>query len=524
MPRAVIASGLAAVAALSLYLTTPTLEYGFVYDDHQNIVERIPAGELGWQDFLSTRHWGLGRHAVLLSYDLDRADPLQPRRFHRTNAILAATVSVLVVLTASGVGLPVLGATIAGLLFAAHPLQADAVASLAGRAELLAAICVLAALCLHVRGYPGGRAARIAAAVLFFIGLASKESAISLLPLLVAYDALLTDSSRRHELRATYIGYAIALAAWVVFVSANFADVSPILHVDNPIAHDPWYVRVPKASYVLGEYLRLALFPATQRLDYSYAVLEPTVATGMVAFTLWALAAVGALVLARRYPLAIFCTVWFPLCFVATGNVAFPIGTIMAERLAFLAVAGPCMLGGLAASRVAGDNRTRIVVALALAAVAVTGLGQRFRERASAWKDDVTYHSRAASESPRSAKAHYNLGLVHARAGDLALAAASFENACEIHPGFRAATIDLVKVQTQRDELARAAATYRDYLDSEPLDTDIIEAVVMLELNVGPHDATLLSAQKLVELDPADIERRLLLSRVEAALANRISP
>ena len=46
----------------------------------------------------------------------------------------------------------------------------------------------------------------------------------------------------------------------------------------------------------------------------------------------------------------------------------------------------------------------------------------------------------------------------------------------------------------------------------------------MLELSVGPHDATLLSAQKLVELDPADMKRRLLLGRVETALSTRINP
>ncbi len=524
MPRAVIASGLAAVAALSLYLTTPTLEYGFVYDDHQNIVEREPVWEQGWRDFLGARQWGLGRHAVLLSYDLDREAPLQPRRFHRTNNILAATVSVLVVLTAYCLGIAPLGAIVAGLLFAAHPLQADAVAGLAGRAELLAATFVLGALCLHTRGYPGGRASRILAAMFLFFGLASKESAISLLPLLAAHDALLADSTQRRHLRAAWLGYLVALASWAGLVFENFADVSPILHVDNPIAHAPWYLRVPKAAYVLWEYLKLALVPAGQRLDYSYAVLEPSVVGGAIALFCWTLAAVGALAFARRHPLAIFCAAWFPLCFVATGNIAFPIGTIMAERLAYLAVAGPCMLAGLAVAGFAGDNRRRIAAALAVSTVVVVALGTHFRDRASAWSDDVTYHARAVRESARSAKAHYSLGLIRARAGDHALAAESFESARRIHPGFRAATIDLVKIHTQTGALAHAVATYRDYLRTQPDDAEILQAVVLLELRAGPSAVTLRSAQQLVELDPADIERRLLLGRVEAALAIRISP
>src|SRR6201982_2779737 len=73
-------------------------------------------------------------------------------------------------------------AFVAALLFAVHPVHTEAVASIVGRSELLAAGFLLAAWLFHL----GGRT--IPTFLCFAFAVLSKESAIVLLPLAVAGD------------------------------------------------------------------------------------------------------------------------------------------------------------------------------------------------------------------------------------------------------------------------------------------------------------------------------------------------
>ena len=110
--------------------------------------------------------------SLALSYSLSGADP---RGYHLADLLLhAAIVLSLVQLTRSLGGTRAHGWW-AGMLFACHPVASEAVLSIVGRADLLAALACLTALRLHLVRRPATRAA---AALLFAVGLLCKESAI----------------------------------------------------------------------------------------------------------------------------------------------------------------------------------------------------------------------------------------------------------------------------------------------------------------------------------------------------------
>jgi hypothetical protein len=182
--RAIGTSALLAIIAFVVYL--PALNTGFSADDFF-ILARLKAHD-GLAHPLA--YFGFGffqyyRPAAFLSHGVDwQIWGSNPFGFHLTNVLLHVGCTLLVfhigrrVLTVSAAG-------VAALLFALHPASHEAVYWIAARFDLMATFFTLAAFwCLmHERG--SWQAAGVAA---FALGLLSKESAISLLLIVPAWD------------------------------------------------------------------------------------------------------------------------------------------------------------------------------------------------------------------------------------------------------------------------------------------------------------------------------------------------
>lgn len=181
-----------------------------------------------WFNLLANDFWGthLGetgshgsyRPVCTLSYKLNHLlGGLKPHGYHLTNVVLHAIATALV-LQVSRQLLPgghrkrwFSGPTVAGLLFAVHPIHTEAVASLVGRADLFACIFyLLAIICykrhVELRGTNNSRrqwsrlAWTVGCAVLATL---SKETAISALVACGLYDAALGFCGHRDKVSAS---------------------------------------------------------------------------------------------------------------------------------------------------------------------------------------------------------------------------------------------------------------------------------------------------------------------------------
>ncbi len=110
----------------------------------------------------------------------------RPFEFHVVNLFLHAGVTILLYLLLQILlqGLPhgQRVGFVAALLFAVHPIHTEAVTSIVGRPELLAAGFLLASWILHLKDR------EIPALICFVLALLSKESAVAFLPLVVIGD------------------------------------------------------------------------------------------------------------------------------------------------------------------------------------------------------------------------------------------------------------------------------------------------------------------------------------------------
>ena len=551
--------GLLIVATLAV--NESSHEYPFVYDDNALIVERAPFWEEGFSTFLTTRHRGLGRHLTLVSLDLDRRTPLTPTTFHTTNTALATAVAVAVFTLGHAIGLGLAGALAAALLFAVHPTHVDAVVSIAGRAELLACLGAVLALCLYhtTRRRPLRRRwpAVLVGGFVLLLSLASKENA-AVIPALVllAYACLpataslggvggwlgwsLTGTDRdaagptpvhasvqaQAQPQPTADGagtapiaeivvYGVVLAAWLVPVLGMLSELEPPVFVDNPLAHVAWWERIPKAAAVLWRYAFLLMVPLDLRPERAYAQTDPSLAGGGLALVAWLAVVIVAWRMRRRYPVPAFGILWFPLAFAVTGNYLVAGGTIMAERHLFLPSVGPCLAAGWFFARAVSTGTLRRVAATVTLLLITLGAAMAYEARARVWSSPGHYFREAAMRSPLSAKAHYDLAMFHLLEGQTVAATGQLRRALAIAPSFQRATYYLAETLVKQGDPKQALQVYEELLQHGPEDLGAHVNARRLAVQVGDKPSALRHARAVVGLAPDDPANVEFLTRIE---------
>jgi len=313
----------------------------------------------------------------------------------------------------------------AALIFAMHPIHTEAVSSIVGRAELLAAGFLIAAWILHLRDR------QILALICFAFALLSKESAVVFLPLVLVGDY--ARGRWKHHLRYVLIaGVTVAYLGVLWKVQGGRLGRPSISLLDNPLASLPAPWRILNALRVAWKYVALHFYPAKLSCDYSFNEIgvyrdwRHTLPAALAA-----LGAAGAWIWAvrkRRSGLIVAGGIYL-VGFAVTANILVPTGTIMAERLAYLPSAGFCLLLALGWSWL--KDRQRLVALAALTAV-VAAFGMRTMVRNRDWKDNMALFSAAVQAVPGSAKMHANLGGEYLAAGRLDLAGPELQAALQI--------------------------------------------------------------------------------------------
>ncbi|HKQ59722.1 MAG TPA: DUF1736 domain-containing protein, partial [Candidatus Polarisedimenticolaceae bacterium] len=350
-----------------------SLANGFALDDLPLVRDNPEIRRLSGATLAAARpYWpqgegsGLYRPLVIASYALNYAvTGAGPAGFHAVNVLLHAAASVLAWFALRRVGVHYGTALGGALLFAVHPVHAEAVANVVGRAEILAAIGVLSAWLLHRRDR------LVAAAACYLAALLSKETAL-LAPLLFVLDDRLR-GERPGTRWPKYAPYAAALLVALglrLVVLGGWRGAEDVAFLDNPTAFGPAPARIATALWVQARYAGLWLWPRPLSSDYSYDAVPSVASPGDV--RLWiglALATAAGIALwrgvRRTPPLALGAATWI-LFALPSSNLVFPAGTLMAERLTYLPSLGAALLTAHAVAGARAAKRA-VVAALALA-------------------------------------------------------------------------------------------------------------------------------------------------------------
>lgn len=462
---------LVALAAAVPYLDT--LGAGFTFDDHGLVIGNPAAtpgmSPLAW--FLRESATGpVYRPLTMLSYALNAMVSPAPWSLHLGN-ILLHVVATIVAFDLTRVlvrSTPTAVAT--ALLFAVHPVHTEAVASIAGRAEILAALFVLLALSALVRAErnPSWRAVSLIA---FVLGTLSKENAYATIPLAALLMVWTTplDLGRLARRLLPYVVVGMACLALRRAAVGAFGAIEPTPFIDNPLVYTGIGSRIATAVVVLFEYLSVLAAPIRLSADESFnqvpvvvSVLDPRLIAALGVFAL-----VGGALLAarRRLPVPGLGVLFFLAAMAVTSNVLFPIGTIKAERLLYLPSFGVCLAAGWLLRRWTGRRWSPRMAAAALGLLVLAG---RTWLRNDDWHDDFTLFTRTAVTSPMSARAQANAAAVYGQAGRLDLAEQHFRAAYAIAPQFAPAAMGLAQVADARGQRDEALRWYEEAVSLDP--------------------------------------------------------
>lgn len=356
----------------------------FAYDDvaHIKANPRITSLKNTWAIF-SSDWWApqnvedeidhrqrdrLYRPVSMISLALNYAvGGLNPIGYHVANILMHALACWLVFVFTQRLFHDDVVAFVAGLIFAVHPIHAEAVANVVGRAEVLACLFLLVGLIVLVpRGRDVGVGRAVLAGLCFLVALLAKETAICFVPvaaIVLYYRECNRELANQPTAQTGDKGRSwwqlSAIVAWPLFIyfparyvalEGHIIRDQPPAEILNAIIGAEGIERVWMALEVLGHYTRLMLAPQRLSSNYGYAILDPEaphwplVAVGAATLLagIWLLAGLRSKDLLRQQ-LAI-CAAMFVASYALISNSILLIGVAVGERLMYWPSVPLCLL------------------------------------------------------------------------------------------------------------------------------------------------------------------------------------
>ena len=359
------------------------------------------------------------------------ASPERALGFHLVNLLLHAGVTCLLYVLLQTLLAPwprgQIVAFAAALLFAVHPIHTEAVTSIVGRSELLAAGFLFAAWLLHLQDRD------IGTLICFALALLSKESAAVFLPLVLVGDY--ARGKFKPYLRYVWIaGITLLYMGTLWKMQGGHFGTAAIATMDNPLASVSGIWRILNALHVAWKYVALQLYPAALSCDYSFnAIPVYQELRHTLPWTIATLALIGALAWTafKSKKEVLLAGGIYVAGFAITSNILLLTGTIMGERLAYLPSAGFCLLVALGWNWL---RDRRKVLALAAMAIMIAALGIRTVVRNRDWRNNLTLFRAAVQAVPGSEKMRANLGRAYLDHGQNELARKELDVALQIVP------------------------------------------------------------------------------------------
>lgn len=430
---------LAAVAAIICYLNV--LPNDYCYDDDAIVRLNEKVNEPGqWLAIWTTDYWSQAREHVpnrdllyrpvaLNSYRLVRTlAGHHPFPQHLVNLVLHALVAALLVRLCRRMGLSEAISLAAGLLFAVLPIHSEVVAGVVGRADILATLGVLFALLAHRRSLlaaPRSAIAgwRVAAALAAFGAMGAKENAVSVIPLVIIWDAFLTRSKRASDVglnwwsgrtlrRLVYI-----LAPTLLYFGLRYIALEEHIYqrpaltkTVNVLVDAPWWQQFLGVLQLWGMYWAKTLWPGVLCINYSInsvrlatSLFDPHVLLGMA---IMAGLIIGAVVGWRKNaPTVAWLAAAIVVSYAPTANAFVLMQVFFAERVWYLPSAWAVLLIAWIAAPALRFRLWRTVGIVLLLAMTA-----RCWIRNSEWRDNGTLFAAAYRDHPDAAGCLYLYG------------------------------------------------------------------------------------------------------------------
>ena len=486
----------------------PALGYGFTdWDDPGYITGNAALGPLSAEQVRTE----FGRNVMdnyhpltMLSYALDMriAAGKDARMMHTTALLLHAINALLVFALVRALWGVSLGASLAALLFAWHPMRVESVAWISDRKDLLLLFFACITLICYVRFLRRRQwVFLLGALVMFVLAALSKATAVAIVPTFLLVDLSAGRSFRVVRIWLEKLPFlAIALVIGLSTVSAQGRAIAFGALMEIPLAE-----RIVLAAANLPIYLGQLIVPVGLSSFYAYGKAGHEVPTGYGLIA--ALLLPGAWVAWRwRNPTwPVFGLLFFTMNIALLLQLTSFGQAMRADRYTYLPSIGWAMLIVSFITWIStrlGDRRWSVVGAgaygLALLAISTT--------RVPVWKDAMSVWNDMIAHDPNGHVALANRAGTFFRNGDFKQALQDADAALRAdHRESYARYIRGVALM----KLERFAESEKELLPFTRVpggDVELYDALVMDEMHLGRHAAALAFCDTLLDREPRRVD------------------
>ncbi len=465
---------------------------------------------------------------------------------------------------------PELIALITTILFAVHPIHTEAVANIKGRDEIMTLLGSVSAVWFALKFYENKQIKHaVFAFICFFIGLMSKENAVTFVALvpMIFYFFYYTNLAESAKQTLPFF------AATIVFLLLRGSVIgqqfgteqtelmnNPYLKLDgNQYVPFDFSEKLATITFTLGKYIQLLFVPFPLTHDYYPRHIDiMNFGNWQVLLSIFLYITLIYLMIKNwlKRDLMSFGIAYFLITLSIVSNIVFPVGTNMAERFLFMPSLGFCLIIGILFNQLMNyfllknkDNSSNAESnKINSKQLTINGLGDipkpvligflfifilfsfKTIDRNAAWKDNFTIFTTDINVSKNSAKLQNSVGgetIEHyknepnkeLKETKLKEAIAHVLRATEIHPTYKNPYLLLGNAYFYLNDFDKSIEAYNAALKLDPNYRDAKQNLQLVYRDGGKFVAQqqnnlpkgIEMLQKSLEMNPKDTEALSLL-------------
>jgi len=315
-------------------------------------------------------------------------------------------------------------------IFAVHPAHVEAVAWISGRPYLILAFFILITYLLYQRATEKEKFKPLSYAIallLFSYYIISSYSFFALFPLLLILSDVTFQKWRRNW------KFWVPFFAILIFrlLLGKHSIAGRITQVGEDLGAPLSYNPLVYLTYVFYSHLRVLIWPLRLTFYYDPAVLSQDL---LRFYPLYLLPIALLLVFAFKKERRLFFALGVFILLLAPAYSPIPVTSLVTERYLYFPVLSVSMLAAFVLEKSsAGKAKFRLLILAFLSALIIL-FSWRAIIRNGDWKDQVIFWRRTLAASPKSSRAHNNMGLIYLKQGDTESAFSEFSQAIALNP------------------------------------------------------------------------------------------
>lgn len=390
---------------------------------------------------------------------------------------------------------------ISALIFAVIPINSEVIAWVACVPELSFTLFCLVSMYFHMKSLQSFDKQHLLSIAAFCIAIFSKETAVTILPLLVLYDLMFRPNGlnlRRSVVR--YFPYALVIGLYVILRLNALGGMAPLSRHPELNKYELFLNIIP----LFSQYIEKLLLPINLNAFY---VLHPVHSITEIKFIFSFIVVVA------------FVTICFILfnknkvAFMGLLIIAIPLLPVLyirglgentfCDRYLYFPSIGFALLSGIYINYLSNINLFKkyiygfLIIVLILYSIGTIRRNNVWHDNFSLWTDTLT-------KSPDSGIAHVNLGQELIDKGSLDAAIREFNTALRINPDFSIAHFNLGFCLDKKGDLNQAINSYMAAIYFDPNSYGAHYKLGFALLKKGDLDAAIKEYKKAIEIKPAD--------------------